>query len=76
MKEHYPMEYTLSSGTHVKVDKTGVNSYEFHLKHAHGAEEQFTYIDDDRPKTEWDERLEFEQLDALRTFWLKTEDVL
>ncbi len=76
MNEDFPMEFTLASGTNVVVSKTSNKTFDFSLKPTEGAEDSFTYIEDERPKTEWDESLEFEQLDALRTFWLKTEDVV
>jgi len=76
MHESFPLKYTLASGTEVVVNKTEGKTYHFSLTPSEGNEEQFTYVDDGRPKTEWDEGLEFEQLDALRTFWLKTEDLL
>jgi hypothetical protein len=76
MSEHYPMHFTLASGTKVVVDKVENNAYDFLLTPHDGPKERFTYIDDGRPKTDWDESLEFEQLDALRTFWLKTEEVV
>lgn len=76
MHDSFPMKYTLANGTDVVVTKTQGNSYHFSLTHTEGNKEEFTYVDDGRPKTEWDETLEFEQLDALRTFWLKTEDIL
>jgi len=69
------MEFTLESGTHVMVKKTGEDTYEFFLKPTHGPAEQFTYREGEHTKAEWDQMLEFEQLDALREFWLKTEDV-
>lgn len=76
MKE-YPLHFTLSSGTEVIVDNTGRNTYEFTLKHEDGRPtEHFTYVDDYRPKSEWDDVLAFEQLDALRTFWLMNEEVV
>lgn len=76
MNEDFPMEFTLASGTNEVVKKTGSNKFDFSLRSTEGAENDFTYVEDERSKTEWDESLEFEQLDALRTFWLKTEDVV
>ena len=75
MHDSFPMQYTLANGTEVVVTKSAENSYHFSLTPTEGKKEEFTYVDDGRPKTEWDETLEFEQLDALRTFWLKTEDI-
>ena len=76
MIESFPLQFTLSSGTEVTVNKTGGNTYDFTLKPEEGAADHFTYVEDNRPKTAWDESLEFEQLDALRTFWLKNEEVV
>lgn len=76
MSEHFPLHYTLDSGTKVAVAKAGNNQYEFTLVPTDGPEEHFTYIDDGRPKTDWDETLEFEKLDALRRFWLTQEEIV
>ncbi|HVG16793.1 MAG TPA: hypothetical protein VM935_17615 [Chitinophagaceae bacterium] len=75
MSDSFPMQYTLANGTEVVVNKTEGNSYHFTLTPTEGNKEDFTYVDDGRPKSEWDESLEFEQLDALRTFWLKADEV-
>ena len=76
MIERFPVEYTLEGGTRVKVDKKGPDTYDFSLWSTEKKVESFTYIDDGRPKAEWDEKLQFEQLEALRTFWLMTEDIV
>jgi hypothetical protein len=76
MIESYPLEYTLESGTRVTVHKTGGNSYDFSLESTEHAATKFTYVDDGRPKSEWDDVLDFEQLEALRKFWLENEDVV
>ena len=73
MKEHYPAHFTLGSGTKVTVDKKGADTYEFILQPPQKAPGNFIYVDDGRPKAEWDEALDFEQLEALRTFWLMHE---
>ena len=73
MKEHFPLHYTLSSGTEVTVDKKDAQTYEFILKPHGSSAENFIYVNDGRPKAEWDDALDFEQLEALRTFWLKVE---
>lgn len=75
MLKEYPIAFTLENGTHVVVHKTGPETYDFTLEPADGPPRQFTYRDD-LPKTEVDEALDFEQLDAVRTFWLKNEDVV
>jgi nitrous oxide reductase accessory protein NosL len=76
MIENFPIEYTLESGTRVVVNKTGTDTYDFSLKPLEKSAGNFIYIDDGRPKAEWDESLDFEQLEALRTFWLMNEEVL
>ena len=76
MVKHFPIEYTLESGTKVTIYKTGADTYDFSLKPHDKAPRQFTYVDDGRPKAAWDESLDFEQLEALRKFWLRDENVL
>jgi hypothetical protein len=76
MKERYPLEYILDSGTRVTIRKTGGNTYDFLLKPEEKPESRFTYIDDGRKKSEWDDTLEFEQLEALRKFWLENEEIV
>lgn len=76
MADSFPLKYTLESGTHVTVDKKGDNTYDFSLQPTEDPATGFTYIDDGRPKSEWDDKLEFEQLQALRKFWLETEDIV
>ena len=77
MSRHFPLEFTLESGTKVTVTKESADTYDFSLRPTHGRPAtQFTYVDDGRPKAEWDEKLDFQQLEALRHFWVMTEDVL
>jgi len=77
MSRHFPLEFTLESGTHVMVTRTeDDDTYEFFLTPVDGPAEQFTYHEGEHSKAEWDAMLEFEQLDALREFWLKTEDII
>ena len=76
MIESFPVEFTLESGTKVTVDKKGTDKYDFSLRSTAKPVDSFTYVDDGTPKAEWDERLEFEQLEALRTFWLMNENVV
>jgi hypothetical protein len=76
MIESFPVEFTLESGTHVTVTKAGANSYDFSLKPTEDLPTTFSYVDDGRSKSEWDDKLDFEQLQALRKFWLENEDVV
>ena len=74
MSKQYPLRFTLEDGIKVVVNKTGNNTYDFTLD-KHGAASHFTYVNDGRPKSEIDAGLDFDQLNAVRRFWLETEDV-
>ena len=76
MIESFPVEFTLESGTNVTVDKMAADTYHFSLKAAKKNATDFTYVEDGRPKSAWDDTLDFQQLEALRTFWLMNEDVV
>lgn len=76
MIESFPYEYTLETGTKVVVNKSGNSTYNFSLTPTEDAGSSFTYVEGERQKSEWDDVLEFEQLDALRAFWLKNEDIV
>lgn len=76
MIESFPVRFTLESGTSVTVNKTAPDTYQFFLKPVQKAVMDFTYVDDGRPKAAWDESLDFQQLEALRTFWLMNEEVV
>ncbi|MBC7827351.1 MAG: hypothetical protein H7122_06375 [Chitinophagaceae bacterium] len=76
MNKNFPIEYTLESGTRVIINKTAADTYDFFLKAHDKTQRQFTYVDDERPKAAWDEILDFEQLEALRKFWLRDEELI
>ena len=76
MSKHFPIKFTLEDGVHVEVNKTGDNTFHFILKQKEGPERHFTLLDDDRPKDEIEESLDFDQLNAVRAFWLKKDDIL
>lgn len=76
MAQQYPMEFTLEDSTHVVVTKAGTNAYNFTLNPTEGATKHFTYVEDGRPKAEVEKSLNFDELNALRRFWLETEDVV
>lgn len=76
MIESFPINFDLESGAKVTVDKRAAQLYDFTILQPGKPARQFTYIDDGRPKAQWDESLDFEQLEALRKFWLMNEDVL
>lgn len=72
MKKHFPLHYTLEDGTHVVVNHTGDHRYDFTLKSQEGSESHFNYRDDETFTEEMEEALNFDQLNALRRFWLST----
>ena len=76
MTGHFPLEYTLDNGSHVLVNKTGANTFDFSIKPGNGSAHQFTYVNDGRTKSEVEEGLNFEEIDALRRFWIETEEII
>ena len=76
MKHHFPMEFTLESGTHVKVSNAGANTYDFLLTTSHGKSDNFSYVEDKRSRDEIEAPLDFDQLNALREFWLKRDEIV
>lgn len=76
MSSHFPLRFTLGTGSHVLVNKTGPDTYDFTINPEEGPARQFTYVDDGKTKTEAEESLGFEETDALRRFWLETEDIV
>ena len=72
MSEHYPVKFTLEDGVHVTVNKTGDNTYDFTLQPTEGAARHFTFLED-KPRTDVIESLDFDQLNAVRRFWLEQE---
>ena len=73
MSKRYPLKFTLEDGVHVEVNKTGDNTYDFTLRSKEWPDRHFTYVDDDRSKDEIIESLDFDQLNAVRRFWLEQE---
>ena len=74
MSKHFPLHFTLEDGVHVTVDKTGDNVYDFALTPKHGPERHFTFVDD-KPQDEIIAAMDFDQLNAVRRFWLEQEDL-
>lgn len=69
----YPIEFTLENGTHVIVNHTGDRIYDFSLRPEEGSESHFSYNDDEIFTEEKEKQLDFDQLNALRRFWLEQE---
>lgn len=76
MAKDYPIQFTLEDGVHVEITKTGNNAYHFTLKSKEGQERHFALVDDDRPKAQIVESLDFDQLNAVRRFWLEKDDIV
>ena len=77
MSTNYPLEYTLEDGVRVLVNKAGVNTYNFTLTPQEGTARHFTFHDDEnRTRDEKTGVLDFDQLNAVRRFWLEQHDVL
>ncbi len=73
MALEYPLEYTLESGTHVTVKRVDQKNFDFILKPEDGEERHFSYNDDVEYTQEMEEELDFDELNALRRFWLEKE---
>ena len=73
MDKQYPLHFVLGNGTKVQVDEKGADTYEFSLQPEEGAARQFTYVNDEAFTASAEETFDFEQLDAVRKFWLELE---
>jgi hypothetical protein len=74
MSKHYPIKFTLEDGVDVEVNKTATNTYDFTMVGSHQQARRFTIVDDDRPKDEITRGLNFDELNAVRRFWLEADD--
>jgi hypothetical protein len=74
MRKDFPLEFNLDDGTHVVVRKAGNHLYDFTLKPGHGPERHFSVNDEEEFTDEKEKALDFDQLNALRRFWLETRD--
>ncbi len=73
MAIEYPLEFTLENGTHVVIRKNDEHHYDFALRPKEGTESHFTYDDTVTYTSEMEDRMDFDQLNALRRFWLEKE---
>lgn len=76
MIDNFPIHYTLESGTQVTVNRSAADTYDFDLMPTEGTASPFTYVEGQKTKSEWDHILNFEQLEALRKFWLMNEEIV
>lgn len=74
MSEHYPVKFILNDGVHVEVNKTGENTYDFILTPKEGTQRHFTFVEE-IPRDKGIDFLDFDQLNAVRRFWLEQEEM-
>lgn len=74
MDKDFPLHFTLEDGTHVTVNKKGEHIYDFILKDEGQPERHFTVNDNEEFTEEKEKALDFDQLNALRRFWLETRN--
>lgn len=70
MSKHYPLRFTLEDGVHVEVNKAGDDTYDFMLGRKGRQDRHFTLIDT-LSKDEIEASMDFDQLNAVRRFWLE-----
>ena len=76
MHKEFPLEFNLDDGTHVVVNKIGEHLYDFTIRPDDGPERHFTLNAEEEFTEEKEKSLDFDELNALRRFWLVTnEDV-
>lgn len=73
MKKEFPLHFTLEDGTRVVVNHTADRKYDFTLRTAEGTESHFSYDDNVTFTDDMEKSLDFDQLNALRRFWLEQE---
>lgn len=72
MSKNYPIKFILEDSVHVEVDKTGDDTYDFILTPEEGPQRRFGYVEQ-IPRDKGIEALDFDQLNAVRRFWLEQE---
>jgi hypothetical protein len=72
MALHYPLHFTLNDGVQVEVNAMGDEIYDFKLQPENGPVRHFT-LDNKIPNDEHINALDFDQLNAVRRFWLEKE---
>jgi hypothetical protein len=74
MNHQFPLHFTLEDGTDVTVNKTGAHTYDFTLNDEGVPSRHFTINDEEEFTEEKEKALDFDQLNALRRFWLETRN--
>ena len=74
MHKDFPLQFRLEDGTNVTVNKTGEHTYDFTLQDEGEPARHFTINDAEQFTDEKEKTLDFDQLNALRRFWLETRN--
>ena len=74
MEKKFPLEFKLEDGTQVTVAKTGEHLYDFTLTDEENGTRHFHLNDQEEFTDEKEKELDFDQLNALRRFWLETRN--
>ncbi len=74
MSKHFPLEFTLEDGVHVTINQAGNKIYDFTLTPKEGEARHFTFTDD-KPRQDVINSMDFDQLNAVRRFWLEEENM-
>ncbi|MDQ6903370.1 MAG: hypothetical protein M3139_10210 [Bacteroidota bacterium] len=72
MSEHYPVKFTLEDGINVEVNKKSENTFDYILTPKNGDQSRFTFVEE-VPRDKNIDSLNFDQLNAVRRFWLEQE---
>lgn len=73
MPVKYPFKFSLEDGVQVEVNATSENIYDFTLTPEHGEKSHFTFVEE-IPRDKNIDSLDFDQLNAVRRFWLEQEE--
>jgi hypothetical protein len=74
MEKKFPLSFKLDYGTEVTVNQHGHHVYDFTLRRDDGTLRHFTINDEEEFTEEKEKALDFDQLNALRRFWLETRN--
>jgi hypothetical protein len=74
MAVHYPVTFILEDGIHVEVTQTATGTYDFVLTPKEGDKRHFTFVEEN-PRDKNIDSLDFDQLNAVRRFWLEQEEM-
>lgn len=69
----YPVKFVLEDGIYVEVNQTSENTYDYTLTPEEGSQRHFTFIEE-IPRDKGIDSLDFDQLNAVRRFWLEQEE--